>query len=72
MDHEGLAGGDSPRVNVKDPLESLAIQKPTMVDPHEGGERYEAGGWEHKIFLPGLRAGPRAWMKTPQTSSAWM
>ncbi|WP_166825340.1 DUF1549 and DUF1553 domain-containing protein [Thalassoroseus pseudoceratinae] len=51
MDHENLTAGDEPRVNLKNPAESLFIQKPTMVEIHEGGERYETGSWEHKVFL---------------------
>ncbi len=59
MDHEGLTGGKYPRVDVKKPEDSLAIQKPTMVDPHEGGLRYKPGSWEHKVFLRWIEGGAK-------------
>lgn len=57
MDHEGLTGGDEPRVNLKNIEESLAIQKPTMAIPHEGGERYEVGSWQHRVFQNWIKNG---------------
>ena len=59
MDHDGLTGGEYPRVDVKKPEDSLAIQKPTMVDPHEGGLRYKPGSWEHKVFLRWIEGGAK-------------
>ncbi len=59
MDHDGLTAGDSPRINLKNPAASLAIEKPTMVDPHEGGLRYKPDSWEHKIFLRWIEGGAK-------------
>ncbi len=59
MDHEGLTKGEYPRVDVKNPTESLAIQKPTMVEQHEGGLRYKPDSWEHKIFLRWIEGGAK-------------
>ncbi len=59
MDHEGLTGGKYPRVDLKKPADSLAIQKPTMVDPHEGGLRYKPNTWEHKVFLRWIEGGAK-------------
>ena len=59
LDHDGLTDGKYPRVDVKNPIDSLAIQKPTMVDPHEGGLRYKPGSWEHKVFLRWIEGGAK-------------
>ena len=59
MDHDNLTAGESPRINVKEPAASLAIEKPTMVDPHEGGLRYKPDSWEHKIFLRWIEGGAK-------------
>lgn len=56
-DHQALAGGDKPRVHLKDPAASLILQKPTLAIDHEGGERYKAGGWEHRLLLRWIEAG---------------
>ncbi len=67
MDHENLTDGDEPRVNLKKPEDSLFIQKPTMVEIHEGGERYETGSWEHKVFLAWVKSGAKSVTKeTPE------
>ena len=67
MDHENLTSGDEPRVNLDKPEDSLFIQKPTMVEIHEGGERYEPGSWEHKVFLAWVKNGAKSVTKeTPE------
>jgi hypothetical protein len=58
-DHEALAGGESPRVNLAKPGESLAIQKPTEVIDHEGGRRFESGSWQHHLLLRWIAAGAK-------------
>lgn len=55
-DHAALTGGDEPRVDLKNPDESLIIYKPTHEDDHGGGERFEVGSWEHRLL--------RRWMET--------
>jgi hypothetical protein len=61
MDHEQLtakvAKGDDPRVNLRDPDASLILQKPTLRIPHEGGERYKLGSWEHHVLLQWIQHG---------------
>jgi len=56
-DHEALTGGDEPRVNLSDPDASLILQKPTLREDHDGGLRFEAGGWEHKLLLRWIESG---------------
>ncbi len=56
-DHEALTGGEEPRVDLKDPLESLILLKPTSADEHEGGLRYEKGGWEYKLLHRWISSG---------------
>lgn len=59
LDHDAMLKGDSPRVNVKEPLESLIVKKPTDADLHEGGLRYKTGGWEYNIFRRWIEAGAK-------------
>jgi len=56
-DHQALMAGDEPRVNVEDPSESLIITKPTDEDLHDGGKRYDRGGWEHRLLMKWIRDG---------------
>ncbi|MBW3542267.1 MAG: DUF1549 domain-containing protein [Planctomycetes bacterium] len=56
-DHEGLAGGEEPRVNTADPSASLILQKPTLAIEHEGGRRFPADGWEHHLLRRWIAAG---------------
>src|SRR5690606_4325543 len=39
--------------------ESLILVKPTDADMHEGGKRYEKGGWEYHVFRRWLEAGAK-------------
>lgn len=57
LDHDNLTAGDKPRVNKDKPEQSLFIRKPVMDAVHEGGERYEKGGWEHKAFVNWIKGG---------------
>jgi hypothetical protein len=57
-DHEALmVEQDEPRVNTKEPAESLIIAKPTDADMHEGGKRYDKGGWQHHLLSRWIEAG---------------
>jgi hypothetical protein len=49
-DHAALTGGESPRIDLERPAESLILQKPTLAIEHEGGERFASGGWEHRLL----------------------
>jgi hypothetical protein len=57
LDHESLMGGAEPRVNRRDPDASLIVQKPTLRIPHEGGQRYKVGSWEHRVLLRWIEGG---------------
>lgn len=58
MDHEGLKD----RVDTDSPADSYALQKALLIEPHEGGRRFEVGSWEHHLFLRWIEGGakPRA------------
>ncbi|MEW4487856.1 DUF1549 domain-containing protein [Thalassoglobus sp. JC818] len=60
MDHEGL----SDRIDTDEPLDSYALQKPTLIEPHEGGKRMDVGEWEHTVFLKWIEGGAKG-VKTP-------
>jgi len=45
------------RVNSKAPLESLALRKPTMTEPHGGGPRFTKDSAEYKTLLAWIQAG---------------
>lgn len=53
MDHAGLLD----RVDLDDPAESYALHKPTLQEPHEGGERMKVGSWEYNVFLNWIKSG---------------
>lgn len=58
-DHDELLKGDPVRANKDAPLESLILVKPTDEDMHEGGKRFEKGGWEYHVFRRWLEAGAK-------------
>lgn len=57
LDHDSLTKAKDARVNVKIPADSLLIYKPTSDDDHEGGKRFEKGGWEHQLLLKWIEGG---------------
>ena len=56
-DHAALTKGEKPRVDRKEPPKSLILEKPTLAIDHDGGERYEAGGWEYHLLRRWIEAG---------------
>src|SRR6516162_6387334 len=58
-DHEALLGGKTPRVNLKQPSESLILQKPTLAIDHDGGERMTADSWEYRLLLRWIENGAK-------------
>ena len=58
-DHEALLTGDEPRTNVKAPLESLILQKPTLKIDHEGGERLKEGTWQYRVMRKWVEDGAK-------------
>ncbi len=61
MDHEALtaesSSGEESRVDLDLPGKSLVIAKPSQQIAHEGGRRFEAGGWEHELLERWIAAG---------------
>jgi hypothetical protein len=60
MDHEALiskSGSSGPRVNRKNAVESLVLQKPTMQMDHEGGTRFKPGSWQYHLLRNWIQAG---------------
>ncbi|MCE9561354.1 MAG: DUF1553 domain-containing protein [Planctomycetes bacterium] len=56
-DHAAITGGETPRVNRKSPAESLIVLKPTLAEPHKGGKRLPADGWEYNLLMAWLKSG---------------
>ncbi|MGL5098012.1 MAG: DUF1549 and DUF1553 domain-containing protein, partial [Planctomycetia bacterium] len=59
-DHEALAAGEKPRIDAKTPSNSLMVRKALDKEPHEGGQRFEEGSWEHRLFLRWIEEGARS------------
>jgi hypothetical protein len=59
MDHDNLTGGDSPRVDVERPAESLMLQKPTLAVAHKGEKRLEPGSWQYRVLVNWVQAGAK-------------
>ncbi len=58
-DHQALLGSTDGRVDVKHPTESLILKKPTLTIDHEGGLRYQRGGWEYRLLLKWIEGGAK-------------
>lgn len=58
-DYEALTASESPRVDVKEPDDSLIVFKPTSADEHEGGLRYEKGSWQHHVIRRWIEDGAK-------------
>lgn len=58
-DHKALTQGEEPRVNLSKPLESLALQKPTNKEIHEGGKRMSVGSWQYNVFKRWIQGGAK-------------
>ena len=58
-DHEALTGGEKSRVNTATVAESLMLQKPLQVVPHEGGTRLKEGTWQHKVLTRWIEGGAK-------------
>jgi hypothetical protein len=65
-DHKALTGGDKPRVDLKNPDESLIIYKPTHEDDHGGGQRYKVDSWEHRLLLRWIESGAKGLADGPK------
>ncbi|MCS6849601.1 MAG: DUF1553 domain-containing protein [Gemmataceae bacterium] len=49
--------GKIPRVDVNDPGNSLALLKATKTVAHKGGQRFEVGSWQYRMFHDWIAAG---------------
>ena len=56
-DHQALTAGDSPRVDLKQPQNSLILQKPTLAVDHDGGDRFEHGSWQYHLLKQWIATG---------------
>ena len=65
-DHKALTGGDEPRVDLKDPDESLIIYKPTHADDHGGGQRFKVDSWEHRLLRRWIESGAKGLADGPK------
>ena len=58
-DHAALVGGDEPRTNIKEPANSLILQKPLLAIDHDGGKRFEKGSWQHHLLERWITSGAK-------------
>lgn len=58
-DLAALKLSDPPRVDLKQPAESLILNKPISEDDHGGGRRFETGGWEERVLRRWIEAGAK-------------
>ncbi|MCR9293495.1 MAG: DUF1549 domain-containing protein [bacterium] len=56
-DYQALLEDGAARVDVDDKAESLILTKPVDEDMHEGGKRFEHGGWEYRVLRRWIDAG---------------
>jgi hypothetical protein len=55
MDHAGLME----RIDLKEPMKSYALAKPSMVEEHEGGLKLNPGTWQYNLFAQWLKTGAK-------------
>lgn len=68
VDHKALLEPGENRVNVNTPDESLILLKPTSDEIHEGGKRFEKGGWEYQVLKRWIEQGASKSSKTKSKS----
>ena len=56
-DYKALLDEEEPRINLEDKQESLILTKPVDEDMHDGGKRYEHGGWEYWVLRKWIEEG---------------
>ncbi|MBI1787792.1 MAG: DUF1553 domain-containing protein [Acidobacteria bacterium] len=52
-----VKGERIPRVDLQNPASSLLLTKPTMITPHGGGKRFDAGSGDYQAILAWVRSG---------------
>lgn len=55
-----LTKKDSDRVHLEKPADSLILQKPTLQQDHEGGERFKADSWAYRVLHRWIAGGAKA------------
>ena len=61
MDHDNLATGDEPRVDLETPENSLMLQKPISDElGHGGGHRLDEGSWQHRLLVNWIQGGAKS------------
>lgn len=58
-DYKALLEDGAARVDLDDKLESLILTKPVDADLHDGGMRYEHGGWEYWVLRRWIESGAK-------------
>ena len=56
----------SERIDIATPTDSLLLRKPTLREDHEGGQRFDANGWEHQMLLRWIETGAPGGDNRPQ------
>jgi hypothetical protein len=59
VDHESLTGGAKPRVDVRHPLASLLLKKPTSEDDHGGSQLFKPGDWQYNLLRRWIEGGAK-------------
>lgn len=58
LDHENILSSKK-RANLENPQNSKLLSKPTLIDKHEGGKRFEIGSEEYRILHDWLKSGAK-------------
>ncbi|MCH9654394.1 MAG: DUF1549 domain-containing protein [Planctomycetes bacterium] len=57
LDHKQITAEDVGRIDLKEPAKSLMIQKPLEEIDHDGGKRFEANSWQHRLLSRWIEGG---------------
>ena len=53
------SSGDGPRINLRNPADSLVLIKPTSTEEHGGGRRMGTNSWQYRVFHEWIAAGAK-------------
>ncbi|MEW4566708.1 DUF1549 domain-containing protein [Tautonia sp. JC769] len=56
-DHAALLADDEGRVDVEAPELSLILEKPTLIQPHKGGQILEGDTWQYRVIRRWIESG---------------
>ncbi|MDA1015984.1 MAG: DUF1549 and DUF1553 domain-containing protein [Planctomycetota bacterium] len=57
LETDELSSGEGPRINLKSPVDSLFLRKPTSTDDHEGGQRMKTDSWQYNVLRQWVAGG---------------